>query len=184
MTENEIALLAPTKEDQLLVSRLQDGSEVRLSKEKILPIVQDRIDELNDEGAHLILIACTGRFPIFTSKVEIIYPDFLLSHVVIGTFMNGTIGVIIPNENQKEMIENKWNKDGFAIVHKASSPYTFSEEKFIQAIQTLEQKEIKTIVLDCFGYTNEMKQLAQKHTEKPIVLSRNIIYKLIAEIIS
>src|SRR5690625_4807474 len=115
MTENEIALLAPTKEDQLLVSRLQDGSEVRLSKEKILPIVQDRIDELNDEGAHLILIACTGRFPIFTSKVEIIYPDFLLSHVVIGTFMNGTIGVIIPNENQKEMIENKWNKDGFAI---------------------------------------------------------------------
>src|SRR5699024_1904689 len=56
-----------------------------------------------------------------------------------------------------------------------SSPYVFDEEHFSTAISELDKLPLKAIILDCMGYTEEMKQKAQAHTSKPVLLSRKVL---------
>ncbi|MCM3763807.1 AroM family protein [Neobacillus niacini] len=178
----EIMDLAPEHGETTLVSRLRDGGSAVMAKEKILPVIQGLIDELNQEDVSLIILACTGKFPLFKSKIPIVYPDHLLNHVVKGLFHDGLVGVVVPLPEQAESIMYKWKSADFLAIPMASSPYSFQEDAFIKAIQQLDQFPIKAIILDCMGYTEKMKQMARLYTSKPVVLSRNMIYKTAGEI--
>src|SRR5699024_994896 len=183
-SSSEIARLAPGTNDTLLVYRLTDGTEVHMGKEKIIPIIQQLIDALNEEAVDLIIIACTGSFPTFKSDKQIIYPDYLLNHLVKGIFIDGTLGVIVPNDNQQEMIAQKWGKEDYTTITHTVSPYTYSETALIESVKHLNDTDVKAIVLDCFGYNQSMKHVAQTYTKKPIILSRQLIYQTIAGIIN
>jgi len=180
--ENEILALAPETGQTTLVSRLQSGESAIMAKEKILPIIQTLIDELNQENISLIVLACTGTFPVFSSNIPIVYPDYLLNYIVKGLLREGKLGVVVPLPEQAESIKDKWKNVGFSTHTTACSPYSFKEENLIHAIKQLDSLPIKAIVLDCMGYTEEMKTIAQSHTEKPVILSRNMIYKVSGEV--
>ena len=182
-SQEEILALSPEPGQTVLVSRLKDGGKAVMAKEKILPMVQQLIDELNQKCVSLIVLACTGTFPVFESEVPIIYPDRLLNNVVKGVLQDGILGVVVPLPEQVFSIIHKWKEAGFHIIPAASSPYLFQEEKLIKAIQQLDQFPINAIVLDCMVYTEEMKQIAQDHTEKPVILSRNMIYSVAGEVL-
>lgn len=175
--------LVPEKGQTTLVSRLRNGGSAIMAKEKILPIIQQLINELNEEGVAFIIIACTGKFPEFNSIVPIIYPDYLLNYIVKGLFRKGSIGVIVPLQAQVESIKSKWEDGGFHSVVECCSPYDFDEAELVEAVKRLNDEPIHTIVFDCMGYTEEMKTIVRKHTSKPIVLSRNMIYKVAMELI-
>lgn len=180
--KSEIERLAPEAGQTVLVSRLHDGNKAVIAKEKILSIIQQLINELNQLQVDIILLACTGKFPEFTSQVTVVYPDFLLNHVVKGLFREGEIGVIIPLPEQKREIITKWADASLIAIPRFSSPYDFLESALIEATTSLEQLPIKTIILDCMGYTEEMKNIVQQHTTKTVILSRNIVYQNIAEL--
>lgn len=182
-TEQEILDLSPEPGQTTLVSRLRDGGSAVMAKEKILPVVQELINDLNREKVSLIILACTGQFPLFKSAVPIVYPDHLLNHVVKGLFHDGLVGVVVPLQEQADSITVKWKKADFDSIPIASSPYSYDEEKLIKAIQQLDQHPVKAIILDCMGYTEEMKQTARAHTSKPIILSRNVIYRTAGEVL-
>ncbi len=181
--QEEILSLTPEPGQTTLISRLKDGGKAVMAKEKIVPIVQQLIDELNQQNVSLIVLACTGQFPCFRSEVPVVYPDHLLSHVVQGVLQGGLLGVIIPLPEQAPAIIQKWKAADFDVIPAASSPYLFQEKELIKAIKQLESFPIKAIILDCMGYTEEMKQMAQAYTTKPILLSRTIIYRMIGEIL-
>ena len=42
--------------DEVLVSRMRDGSQVTFSGTKVLPLVQERIDQAEREGARAIIV--------------------------------------------------------------------------------------------------------------------------------
>ncbi|QCJ44380.1 AroM family protein [Bacillus sp. S3] len=182
-SEDEIQALRPEPGQTTLISRLQNGESAVMAKEKILPMIQILIDELNQANVSLIILACTGKFPLFTSRIPIVYPDFLLNHVVKGLLREGLLGVILPLPEQAESIIYKWKEVDFMAIPMASSPYTFVEEQLINAVQQLDQYPVKAILLDCMGYTEEMKAIAQAHTTKPVILSRNVIYGVAGEIL-
>jgi len=182
-SDEEIRELEPEPGQTTLISRLQSGASTTMAKEKILPIIQSLITELNQAKVSLIILACTGKFPLFTSRIPIIYPDFLLNHVVKGTLREGLLGVILPLPEQAESIIYKWKEVDFIAVPAACSPYSFQEENLINAVKQLDQYPVKAILLDCMGYTQEMKSLAQAHTAKPVILSRNVIYGVSGEIL-
>lgn len=180
-SDEDIHELQPEQGQTTLVSRLQSGASAIMAKEKILPIMQSLITELNQARVSLIILACTGKFPLFTSGIPIIYPDFLLNHVVKGTLRGGLLGVILPLPEQAELIIYKWKEVDFIAIPAACSPYTFQEEQLINAVKQLDQYPVKAILLDCMGYTQEMKSIAQTHTSKPVILARNIIYGVSGE---
>ncbi|WP_409274077.1 AroM family protein [Neobacillus sp. SCS-31] len=181
-TVEEIRELQPEKGHTVLISRLRSGNSAIMAKEKVLPIIQELIDELHGEGASLIILACTGRFPLFKSNIPIIYPDFLLNYAVKGLLREGLLGVIVPLTEQGGEITDKWREAGFQARPAACSPYSFSEQIMIDAVKQLDELPTMAIVLDCMGYTQEMKTIAQAHTSKPVILSRSVIYSLAAEL--
>ena len=57
LTVNDVERdLAPEPGDEVLVSRMRDGSQVTFSGTKVLPLVQERIDQAEREGARAIIV--------------------------------------------------------------------------------------------------------------------------------
>ncbi|RDU35247.1 AroM protein [Neobacillus piezotolerans] len=182
-TVKEIQELLPEEGHTVLISRMRNGESATMAKEKVIPIIQGLVDELHREGVSLIILACTGKFPLFKSEIPIIYPDHLLNFAVKGLLREGPLAVIVPLPEQGGAIIDKWKEAGFHAIHADSSPYEFSKENMIEAVRRLDRFPAMAIVLDCMGYTEEMKSIAQAHTTKPVILSRSVIFGLAGELI-
>src|SRR4030042_3138799 len=59
--------------ERLLVTRLRDGQEIKVSHEFIVSKRQGRGDFLEKKKVEVILLLCTGKFPEFNSKHLIIH---------------------------------------------------------------------------------------------------------------
>src|SRR5437762_10789544 len=68
LSPREIAALAPAPDDDLLVTRLADGSSVFVAKRHMVARVQALIDELETFGVTMTALLCTGAFPQFRSR--------------------------------------------------------------------------------------------------------------------
>ncbi len=179
----EIEALAPVDSKKTLVSRLRDGSSVILGKQFVISALQRLIDECQAEEIDTILLACTGKFESFESDIPIVYPDYLLSHVVKGLFKEGKLGVVVPLQEQSQSIVEKWNDAGFTCSVFACSPYDFQTSKLIQVAKEMDKLPVKAIVLDCMGYTDEMKKVIVAHTAKPVLVARNVVLSSLAEML-
>ena len=71
----EIAALAPTGDDEILVTRLADGTSVFLGKQKIVGHVEARIAALEREGVTVTALLCTGAFPPLRATRALIQPS-------------------------------------------------------------------------------------------------------------
>ena len=65
MTKEELKAIEPEEGDYVLVSRLKDGTSVKMAEKHILPRIQKIITELNEEGMEAILMLCTGQISSF-----------------------------------------------------------------------------------------------------------------------
>ena len=97
LTSDDIASMAPQPGDYVLVTRLTDGTSVRIAKKYILERMQFHIDDLIGSGAEGILLLCTGDFPGFTCPKPILYPQKLLQHFVAAACADQVVGVLIPD---------------------------------------------------------------------------------------
>ena len=75
LSRAEIADLAPEGDHEVLVTRLSDASAVFVAKEKITPLVQRRIDELEAAGAAMTVVLCTGAFKGLRSSRALVTPE-------------------------------------------------------------------------------------------------------------
>lgn len=183
LSTEEIKALAPVDSKKTLVSRLRDGSSVTLGEQFVITALQRLIDECQTEAIDTILLACTGRFKPFDSGIPIVYPDYLLSHVIKGLFKEGELGIVVPLLEQAQSIKEKWNDTGFSCIIYASTPYDFQYESFINAAKQMDNLPVKAVMLDCMGYTDEMKKIMVEYTSKPVLVARNIVFSSLAEML-
>src|SRR6266849_3801918 len=97
LNRSEIEALAPTGRDEILVTRLQDGSAVFLGKEKIVSRVEQRIAALARGGATLTALLCTGAFPRLRATRPLIQPHPVLLGTLRGLSWAGRLGVLTPS---------------------------------------------------------------------------------------
>jgi protein AroM len=181
LTRGQIAELLPGPDDWVLVSRLKDGSPVKLGESRILPRIQNCITKLEAEGAELIVLICTGKFPVrFQSTRPLIYPQPILHAVAPQLASHGKIGVINPDRDQIKQSREIWGKSVATVEAVAGSPYGEIAE-ISAAAYCLKGKAIDLIVMDCIGYTTAMKELVREITGKPVILARTIIARMISE---
>lgn len=183
LSTSEIEALAPVDRKKTLVSRLRDGSSVTLGKQFVVSALQRLIDECQMEDIDTILLACTGKFDLFDSAIPIVYPDYLLSHVVKGLFKEGELGIVVPLLEQSQSITEKWDDAGFTCSVLASSPYDFKSENLINVAKEMDKLPVTAIVLDCMGYTDEMKKIMVEYTTKPVLVARNVVFSSLAEML-
>ena len=168
LTREQIAEFAPGKDDYVLVSRLTDGSSVTFAERHILPRLQDAINRMEDEGCSLIMMFCTGSFPetLSTRKIPMIYPCELLNRLVPLMTKKSNIICMTPSPLQLEQCENKWKK--YVDLEKAA--------------EEIKNSEADLIVLDCIGYSQEMKKMFAEKTGKKVVLPRTLLARVVSEL--
>ncbi|MGL6201490.1 MAG: AroM family protein [Lachnospiraceae bacterium] len=186
MTREEIESMPSSKEDYILVSRLMDGSSVRMAEAQIIPKLQEKIKMLEDMGAVYNLLLCTGEFlHQFETRVPLLFPERILIANVKPLLYRGRLGVITPLKEQQAQSRKKWSGIAQDITMVSASPY--GDIKTLKAAaMELKEKEaaLDLIVLDCIGYDTEMKRAVREITGAPVMIARSMIARVIAEILS
>ena len=179
----EIARHGPEPGQYLLISLLRNGESVTLSKQKILPLLQQKIDALGDDGVDAILLLCTGSFPQFKSDRLIVQPQEALYHLMLGLGVGGKrIGALTPLADQLAQTRAKWREYGVDPLLAAASPYTGADE-VTAAARDLAERGAELIFMDCMGYSLAMKARAKAAAGgAPVVLARSAIARVLAEV--
>ncbi len=183
LTNAQIAAMAPKEQDYVLVTRLRDGSSVKISETYILARMQAQIDRLvAEEGAEGILLLCSGEFPAFTCTKPLLYPQTLLQRFVTTVAQGKKLGVMTPDQDQVAQVRRRWNSNGIgAVVAAAGSPYG-PQEKIWEAAETLKSQGAEMIVLDCIGFNQFMKEEIKRITGVPVILPRTVAARAVAEL--
>ncbi len=181
LTDEEIAALVPGPGDYVLTSRLRDGRAVTMAREKIIPLMQERIAALEAQGANPILILCTGEFPPFRSDALLVEPERLLPALVRGLAVR-RLGVIAPLPEQVPAIVDKWRSIGVEPVAAAGSPYG-PEGQVVEAARSLRGQPLDLIVMDCMGYTEAHRALVRAEIDRPVLLSSAAVARVVGALL-
>ena len=152
LSKTEINALAPDAEDRILVTKLADGTVIRVAEEALNARMQAKINQLEGEGADCILILCTARFKGLQSSVPCIEPGGVLNRIIPQMSPNSRIGVLSPEADQIPSTKRDWEGIVDHIEVLTASPYGEEPEIEEAAIQ-FGQMNIDLVVLDCMGYT-------------------------------
>ncbi|TRO47278.1 AroM family protein, partial [Candidatus Bathyarchaeota archaeon] len=115
-------------DDYVLVSRMRDGTEVKITKRFVVPRVQEKISELEDKGVRLTVIMCTGAFPQYESEGLVVTPQEILMGVLNGALKKGRLGVVYPTEEQMPGAQPNFGSADVETYADTISPYEGSEE--------------------------------------------------------
>ncbi len=182
LTMNEVGALEPVEDDEVLVTRMADGTEVRLAERRIFPLLKKRIKELEDQKIKVIFLACTGQFPPIESTSLIVRPQVVLHHVVTSVAKELKLGVIVPDELQENSAKERWSAAAREVVVESCSPYGDLDKTAVVGERLLKHK-VDVVVMDCIGYTLQMKEIVSKSIKKPVLLARSISAKILSELL-
>jgi len=181
LKEENLPQITPDNHDTTYISRLRNGKSVKIGKRKLLPLLQAELIELEKESS-VVLMLCTGDFPTLETTKTIIYPDRILNQTVTALLPKGSLGLIIPLEEQRETLVAKWEQKDLKIVVEVASPYEESDIR--KASYALKEQGANIIVLDCMGYNERHKTDAVKGSGLPVLLPRTLVARIIAEYIT
>jgi protein AroM len=182
--EEIIGKLAPKQGETLYVTRLRSGLEVKISKERIIDLMQKKIELLDSRGVDIIGILCSGEFPEFRARVPILYPDKILKGMVSGIKYSGESAVLVPAGEQIGYGRDKWAPylGDPIVIH--ISPYTSKPEDFIEVGRELSKRDVRLVIMDCIGYTLEQKKILKQIVPLArVITSRGALARAIAELI-
>lgn len=182
LSMEEIKGLVPEEScENVLVSRLRDGSWVTMDENKLLVLLEERIRQLEEQGAALGVLLCTGPFPrLREGGIPIVYPFRLMEAVFPCFSRRGSVGIVTPDEKQKELCLGKWSPVMEHVAVTVCNPYE-KERNLEQAAMDMREADPDFIVLDCIGYNKEMKQKMEQLTGKPVILPRGFLAGVIRE---
>lgn len=168
---------------ELLVTRMAGEREmIRLSADKVFARLQDCIARAEAEGADVHLMACTGNFPPYLHRKPVLYPGVCQREAALK--LGGPVGVLIPNEAQREQIAGWWRECGApSVLLEAADPFQgpSAAAAVAAAAKTLTEQGARVLCLDCFGFTLEQKQAAERAAGVPVVLPREVLCQMAKE---
>ncbi|MFQ5795424.1 MAG: AroM family protein [Candidatus Bipolaricaulia bacterium] len=176
--------LAPRKDDEVLVTRMRDGTEVTIGKRAILEELQKQINALNAEGVDGIAMLCSGAFPRLRSKRPLIMLDNLVYGFLASIVFEGKLGFIVPSHRQIAGLGQDFQRRGFQAAGVEASPYGHDTMTAItQAAKSLKEAGVDLVVMNCIGYDLAMKHRVKGIVNKPVLLVRSILAKSISELL-
>lgn len=168
-------------EHYILVSRMRDGREIKITKTFVLPRMQKQLDKIEAQGVRLTVVMCTGKFPQFKSQGLVVTPSEVLKGVVDGSLKAGKLAVVYPTKEQIPYAEKDFGREGIKLYADSVSPY---EPKDVEGlIKRLVAEKPDLIFLNCFGFPSELKHKIVKATGKPTIHSSALIARVLKELI-
>ena len=156
-------------DDELLVSRLRNGQEVKISRSWVI----HELKNLNLDTRELKVLLCTERFCL---------PDFILPSEILEAFVvifrPKKLGVVVPAKDQMEMVRKKWKSFVSNIKMTYFSPYTKTQGDLI----ILADRDLT--ILDCMGYDIEDEKYIRSYTDGIVVSARRLLANFLRNFIT
>ncbi|TDQ36539.1 AroM family protein [Aureibacillus halotolerans] len=171
-TQEQLLAVAPSQEDITYVSRLETGHEVNIGKSKVQPLLDQKLQEFKQEGIQLVMLACTGQFASFSTNINVLYPDRLLTAFVQSIAPVKTLGIVLPSKEQVTTAKQRWQPYAEHVTCSVASPY--EQADFQGAANEVQEAHCDVVILDCMGYTKEQAEIVQRSLRCPVVLSRKL----------
>lgn len=187
LSDGEIAALAPAEGDEVLVSRLRSGRQVRLAHRHVDLRVQACLDRFTDQGVDLVVLLCTGEFPELAFPGVLLRPHGVLPHVVaavregLPATADVRFGVMVPDEAQIAHATTRWGARA-AVTAVAASPYG-AARAIADAAGALGRAGAALVVMDCIGYTRAMQQTVACTAGIPAVFATGAVAFVVRELV-
>lgn len=183
LSRASIEKLAPAGGEEILVTRLADGSSVFLGKEKIVGLVEERIAALERDGASMTALLCTGVFRRLRATRALIQPQPVLLGTLRGLSWPGRLGVLTPSVRHVPQTEARWRRDGFDPVVAPLSPYEEEDPAALRrAAVAMRDGGAGLVVLDCMGFRRKTRDELSGLTGVPVLLANLLVARVIAEL--
>ncbi len=179
----EVRSLSPTGDEVRLCTRLSDGTEVVVAKERIIPMVQAKIDELNGGGVELIVLLCTGHFPRFESTCLVLEAQKIVDRCVEAVIGDrNRMGLVVPLREQGEQARQNLSHVTPHITAVNASPYG-SLDEVARAAGILKEGNVDVVVMHCMGFTNDHRRVMRELTGKPVILANSLVARITGELL-
>lgn len=165
-------------DEPLYVTRMADGTAVRVQKQAVYDLVGERLREI-EADVDVVGLLCTGSFPEYEVSVPLLAPSDLL-HAWARAIDPETVAVLMPDENQEAQTMDKWG-DEFEVVPIAVDPY--DEATSFEAAAEQVPDEADLVVMDCIGYTESMRRTVREGADTPVLLGRSVLAKTAEEVL-
>ncbi len=179
LSSAEIESLAPRMDEEHLVTRLRDGSEVVVGKNAIGDRVQQILDEIDSEAFDLSVLLCTGHLPSLRARGMYLESQTLVDHGV-RALSGGAdlLGVILPLAEQEEQFDRR-PFAGKTLRFSHASPYRL--HRLEEAARELAHADV--IVMHCIGYTKAQRQRVARMSGRPVLLARRLVAAAIGQLV-
>ena len=170
--------------EAVLVTRLQDGRVVELSRRRMREGVEDALAALEAVGCGVILLLCTGTFDgLECKKAWLVEPDHIIPGLVAGLVERRQLGIIVPIASQIGSESGKWRSLPTPPIFGSASPYSGdTEAEVLCAGAELKARGAEAILLDCIGFTERHRAVLEP-LEMPVILSNAVAAKALAELL-
>jgi protein AroM len=180
LTTEQIESLKPNKGETVYVSRLRNGSEATLARERLFPLLIKKIEFLQHQDIDAIVLLCSGKLELQSTCI-MIFPSAILEHAV-QSFLEGRgrLGVLVPEAGQTQDAAVAWSRFAEHVKVLSFSPYVDSVNSIRFAAKTFMDRDL--IVLDCIGYTSEHRRIVRTLSGKPVTSARTITFHFLEEL--
>ena len=180
----EIAALAPRDGDEILVTRLADGSSVFVAKKHMVERLQARIAWLEDQGVALTVVLCTGAFPPLVAQRPLLEPQPLLLGLLRAMTFPGRLGVLTPSVPHVPQTEARWRADGFDAHVVPLSPYEENDAAAVRrAADALRTGGAGLVVMDCIGFKRKTRDEMAHLVGAPVLVANLLVARVAAELL-
>ncbi len=177
--------ISPDPGDYVLVSRLRDGSSVRFAERKIMPNAHRAAQRLESAGASSIMVWCTGEFPEPLSVgIPVLYPSRILANTV-AAIAPRRLAVVIPDQSQIDQARSQWLRVVDQVLVVPACPYDSPpalDKALGHAAEAALRFDADLAVLDCIGYSAQMKRRFRETSGIPTILPRTLLTRIVQEL--
>jgi len=171
--------------DRLLVTRLLDGTSVRLDGARVEAAVHALVATLEAQGCGVIVVLCTGVFHgLATREAWLVEPDRVIPPLLRAMLGDRPLGVMVPDAAQVASEDGKWRALAQPPRFAAASPYAHNVTALRASAAELSARGAAAIVLDCIGYTEFHRQVAAEASGIPVLLSNALVARVTGELVS
>jgi protein AroM len=179
LPENDIRALVPGPGETSFATRLRDGREITISKERVEIRLEELLERVDQQGFDAVVLLCTGTHVKPLSRTLMIESQRVVDSMVESLASSSQrLGVILPLERQ---VEEFPKRHVFSRTAKliAASPY--AGDNIAEKAAALAECDL--VIMHCMGYSEAMRAAARQAISAPVLLSRRIVSGAVRQII-
>ena len=178
------AVLSPTTTATYpLITKMRDGTAVSIEEQFLIPLLQQKLDELEAVEVAATILLCAGTFADLRGKRPFLKP-FTLAHNLLQNLGYQRLGLIAPIPAQEAPIQARWQKAGFQTAVWTAN-LNQQDSHFQQTLHThIQTHNLDCILLDYVGHPLAHVQQLQQSITIPVIDLGALAISTLANILS